>query len=51
MVEALAEVRSLMKHSKSEAIRLRAALEILKGTGIVSHSPQNHRLWQNIDQL
>ena len=51
VVEALAEVRSLMKDSESESIRLRAAPEILKGTGVVAHSQQNHRLWQTIDQI
>ena len=50
VVEALAEVRLLMKESKSDSIRLRAALEILKGTGIVGHTPQNHRIWRSIDQ-
>jgi len=47
--EALTELHTLMKESKSESIRLRAALEVLKGTYILGNRYQNSRLWNDID--
>ena len=40
-----------MLNSESESIRLRAALEILKGTAVLDHKFQNGRLWRDIDEF
>ena len=50
-VDAVDEVARLIRHGKSERIRLQASLAVLRGVGAIDHDYSNNMLWRHLDFL
>ena len=50
-VDATAELAGLMKHAKSERVRLQAALAILRGVGVLDHKYTQNILWRQLGSI
>jgi transposase len=49
--EAVDEIARLMRHGKSERIRLQAALAVLRGIGAIDHDYTKNVLWRHLGSL
>ena len=47
-VDATSVLADLMKHGKSERVRLQAALAVLRGVGALDHEYTNNVLWRQL---
>jgi len=50
-VDATAELAHLMRHGKSEQVRLQAALAVLRGVGVLGHEYTNNVLWRQLGTI
>lgn len=50
-VDATSELARLMKHAKSERVRLQAAVAVLRGVGVMGHEYTNNVLWRQLGTI